>query len=115
MFAAGAVEVYPGVAGVPERLTDPAQAELLLSAAVRRDAFHLLASHHFGTAAAGGDPRHSVVSQRLETHAARGLYVMDASALPTNLGVNPQHSIMAMVQRAAEQLANAEPHARRAA
>jgi len=115
MFAAGAVEVYPGVAGVPERLTDPAQAELLLGPNVRRDAFHMLASHHFGTAAAGGDPRHSVVSPRLETHAVRGLYVMDASALPTNLGVNPQHSIMAIVRRAAEQLANAERPARSAA
>ena len=115
MFAAGAVEVYPGVAGVPERLTDPAQAELIRGPNVRRDAFHLLASHHFGTAAAGSDPSASVVSQQLETHAVRGLYVMDASALPTNLGVNPQHSIMAVVRRAAEWLANTEHRSRDAA
>ena len=36
---------------------------------------------------------------------ADGLYVMDASVFPTNLGVNPQHSIMAVVWQAAEQLA----------
>jgi choline dehydrogenase-like flavoprotein len=106
MFAAGADEVYPGVAGVPERLTSEAQAQLIESARVKRRDFHLLASHHFGTAAAGSDPRHSVVAQTLQTHAASGLYVMDASALPTNLGVNPQHTIMAVVQRAAEWLAD---------
>jgi choline dehydrogenase-like flavoprotein len=106
MFAAGADEVYPGVAGVPERLTSEAQAHLIESAKISRRDFHLLASHHFGTAAAGSDPRHSVVTPRLRTHAARSLYVMDASALPENLGVNPQHTIMAVVQRAAEWLAD---------
>jgi choline dehydrogenase-like flavoprotein len=98
MFAAGAVEVYPGVAGIPERLGDPAQAELITASTVRRGAFHLLASHHFGTAAAGGDAKRSVLAPSLETHAVRGLYVMDASALPTNLGVNPQHTIMALAR-----------------
>jgi choline dehydrogenase-like flavoprotein len=112
MFAAGASEVYPGVAGVPERLTEPAQADWLEAPSVGRSDFHLVASHHFGTAAAGGDPRHSVVDERLETHAARGLYVMDASALPTNLGVNPQHTIMALVRRAADWLANSYRGAR---
>jgi choline dehydrogenase-like flavoprotein len=106
MFAAGADEVYPGVAGVPERLTSESQAQLIEAAKVSRRDFHLLASHHFGTAAAGGDPRRSVVAPTLQTHAVRGLYVMDASALPTNLGVNPQHTIMAVVRRAAEWLAN---------
>jgi choline dehydrogenase-like flavoprotein len=31
---------------------------------------------------------------------------MDASVLPENLGVNPQHTIMATVFRAAERLAS---------
>lgn len=115
MFAAGAVEVYPGVAGIPERLQDPGQAELITATSVRRADFHLLASHHFGTAAAGGDAKRSVVAPSLETHAVRGLYVMDASALPTNLGVNPQHTIMAVVRRAAERLASESGGARSAA
>jgi choline dehydrogenase-like flavoprotein len=115
MFAAGAVEVYPGVASVPERMTRPDDAQLILSARVTRRDFHLLASHHFGSAAAGGDPRHSVVSPSLQSHEVAQLYVMDASALPTNLGVNPQHTIMAVVWRAAERLANDSRHTRRAA
>jgi choline dehydrogenase-like flavoprotein len=48
-----------------------------------------------------------VVGPDLQSHELPGLYVMDASAFPTNLGVNPQHSIMTVVWRAAEQLANA--------
>ncbi len=107
MFAAGAEEVYPGVAGVPEVLTRPEQAELILDPRHGRTDFHLMASHHFGTAAAGSDAARAVVGEDLQCHDAKGLYVMDASVLPENLGVNPQHTIMAVVYRAAEQLAAA--------
>jgi choline dehydrogenase-like flavoprotein len=106
MFAAGAQEVYPGVARLPEIFTRPEQAELLLAPSVQRRDFHLMASHHFGTASAGLDPRTSVVKEDLECHEVARLFVMDASVFPTNLGVNPQHSIMAVVFRAAEWLAN---------
>jgi choline dehydrogenase-like flavoprotein len=106
MFAAGAVEVYPGVARLPEVFTSPDQAELIAQPGVQRRDFHLMASHHFGTACAGTDANASVVAENLECHAARRLFVMDASVFPTNLGVNPQHSIMAVVFRAAEWLAN---------
>ncbi|MFI5305797.1 MAG: GMC family oxidoreductase N-terminal domain-containing protein [Polyangiales bacterium] len=106
MFAVGAVEVYPGVSRLPQVLTRPEQAELLLDPKLQRRDFHLVASHHFGTARAGADPQSSVVSPSLECHDLPRLFVMDASALPTNLGVNPQHTIMAVVFRAAEWLAN---------
>ncbi|HET6334295.1 MAG TPA: GMC family oxidoreductase [Polyangiales bacterium] len=115
MFAAGAVEVYPGVASVAERMTHPDQADAILAQSVQRKDFHLVASHHFGTAAAGGDPSRSVVTPELESHEVQQLYVMDASVLPTNLGVNPQHSIMALVFHAAEKLANRESVRRAAA
>ncbi len=45
----------------------------------------------------------------LAVHGVSGLYVMDASALPTNLGVNPQHTIMGVVWCAAARLAQAAP------
>jgi choline dehydrogenase-like flavoprotein len=114
MFAAGAAEVYPGVACAPERMTRPEQAEALLDRKIQRTDFHLIASHHFGTAAAGSDPARSVVSPELQSHEVEGLYVMDSSVLPTNLGVNPQHSIMALVFHAAERLANRSRPARAA-
>lgn len=109
MFRVGATEVYPGLGQIPETLTSEGQVELIERADLKRADFHFMASHLFGTACAGSDPAHSVVSPDLECHALPGLYVMDASALPTNLGVNPQHSIMGVVWRAAERLAARAP------
>ncbi|MCB9597912.1 MAG: GMC family oxidoreductase [Sandaracinaceae bacterium] len=105
MFAAGAKEIFPGVAGFDEVITDPARLDALEQKPVSRADFHLVASHLFGTACASADPSVGVVDPSLAVRGADGLYVMDASVFPTNLGVNPQHSIMAVVWQAAEQLA----------
>ncbi|MET0344437.1 MAG: GMC family oxidoreductase [Polyangiales bacterium] len=104
LFAAGAREVSHGIFGLPPLLTHPDQVARIDDLTLTTDRIHLLASHLFGTACAGADPRTSVVGPRLESHEIAGLYVMDASVFPTNLGVNPQHSIMALAFRAAEQL-----------
>jgi choline dehydrogenase-like flavoprotein len=40
------------------------------------------------------------------THEAEALYVVDSSVFPTNLGVNPQHTIMAMSRLAATRIAD---------
>jgi choline dehydrogenase-like flavoprotein len=106
MFAAGATEVFPGIEGVPAVLHHAEEVEALEGRELKRRDVHLVASHLFGTAAAGGDPATSVVGPTLESHELPGLFVMDASALPTNLGVNPQHTIMAVAGRAAEWLAD---------
>ncbi len=100
-------EVYPGIARRPEVLRSASELAAFETGDIRPSDFHMMASHLFGTACAGSDPRHSVVGPDLQSHALPGLYVMDASVFPTNLGVNPQHSIMALVWRAAERLANA--------
>jgi choline dehydrogenase-like flavoprotein len=105
LFAAGAREVSHGVHGLPAYFHSPDQAALIERHPADPAYFHMLASHLFGTACAGADPRTSVVGPGLESHAIKGLYVMDASVFPTNLGVNPQHSIMALAFRAAERLA----------
>jgi choline dehydrogenase-like flavoprotein len=104
-FAAGAEEVSHGLHGLPPLFTSAKQASLIEQMSLSAGHVHLLASHLFGTACAGRDPARSVVGPNLETHALKKLYVMDASVFPTNMGVNPQHSIMAVVWRAAEQLA----------
>jgi choline dehydrogenase-like flavoprotein len=115
MFRAGADEVYPGVASLPEVFTSAEQAELILDPRIRRRDLHLMASHHFGTACANSDPAQGVVGPTLECHEVARLFVMDASVFPTNLGVNPQHSIMAVAFRAAEWLANESARSRVAA
>jgi choline dehydrogenase-like flavoprotein len=37
-------------------------------------------------------------------HGYEGLVIADASAIPTNLGVNPQHTIMALARLFSEEL-----------
>lgn len=105
MFAAGAVEIFPGVAGFDEVVTSPERLDALAERPVSRADFHLVASHLFGTTSAAADPAVGVVDPSLAVRGAEGLYVMDASVLPTNLGVNPQHTIMGVVWQAAERLA----------
>jgi choline dehydrogenase-like flavoprotein len=105
MFAAGATEVYPGIVGVPEVITSVDQVKLLDEVKPKSGMFKFMSSHLFGTACAGADPKKSVVGPDLQAHDVSSLYVMDASVFPTNLGVNPQHSIMAVTWRAAERLA----------
>jgi choline dehydrogenase-like flavoprotein len=58
-----------------------------------------------GTARMGADPRTSVVGPGGETHDVPGLYVADASLLPTSLSVNPMVTIMACARRVATGLA----------
>jgi choline dehydrogenase-like flavoprotein len=67
--------------------------------------YSFIATHLFGAARLGPDPRTSVVSPEFEAHEARGLYVVDSSVFPTNLGVNPQHTIMALARMAATRVA----------
>lgn len=105
MFSAGATEVYPGLGGAPSVLRTVGEVEHLERLPLRRGNFRLVGSHLFGTARAGDNARTSVVSPRLAVHGVRGLHVMDASVLPTNIGVNPQHTIMGLCFLAAEKLA----------
>ena len=107
MFAVGAREVYPGIGGLPSVLTKVEDVHLIDEATLVPSRMTMMASHLFGTACAGSDPRTSVVSPDLAVHDVAGLYVMDASVFPTKLGVNPQHSIMGLVWVAASKLANA--------
>ncbi len=110
MFTVGATEVYPGIAGIPPILKSIDEVRLVETASVSTRAYHMVGSHLFGTAPAGVNPRDAVLKPTLEMHDIRNLYVMDASALPTNLGVNPQHTIMGVTWRAADMLANRTTH-----
>ena len=67
---------------------------------------HSIAAHLFGTARMGRDARSSVVGPELEAHDLPGLYVFDSSVFPSNIGVNPQHTISAVSWLAAERLAD---------
>lgn len=105
MFAAGARYVLPGFHGLPERLHHAGEIEAIDKLPNDPRAMHCIAAHLFGTAIMGPDPRSSVVDLHGQAHELPGLYVADSSVFPTNIGVNPQHSIAAMAWRCAEHIA----------
>ena len=61
----------------------------------------LMAFHPMGTARADARPAHGVVDGDLKLHGCEGVYVSDASVLPSSLGVNPQETVMALATRLA--------------
>jgi choline dehydrogenase-like flavoprotein len=105
MFEAGAREVWPGLFGVPSVLRAVDEVRLIDEAPTDSRAYGFITTHLFGAARMGVDPRTSVVGPDFQAHEAAGLYVVDSSVFPTNLGVNPQHSIMAMSRLAATRIA----------
>jgi choline dehydrogenase-like flavoprotein len=105
-FAAGAREVFAGVRSTPI-LRSPVQARALATADVPASHFELMAFHPLGTARMSADPRRGVVDAAGAVHGCTGLYVADASVLPTSPRRNPQMTIMAVAATIAGGLARA--------
>ena len=63
-------------------------------------------SHLFGGCVMGSDPSRSVCDGRGKVHGVEGLYIADASCIPTTLGVNPQHTINGSARLRADELLN---------
>ncbi|HEY4240949.1 MAG TPA: GMC family oxidoreductase [Kofleriaceae bacterium] len=103
-FAAGASSVFTPVRGFDE-LRSAADLERLRTARLHARDLSLSAYHPLGTAAIGRDPRSSVLDTDHQLHDTPNLYVIDGSAIPSALGVNPQVTIMALATRAAHRLA----------
>jgi len=53
------------------------------------------------------DPSRSVCDDRGRVHGYQALHVADASVIPSNLGVNPQHTIMALARYFANRMLDA--------
>lgn len=104
LFELGARVVYPGIWGLPPQLTSRDQLDLIDNASLDPRDHSIVAGHLFGTCRLGGDPARSVVGPDFAVHGVHDLSVIDASVFPTNIGVNPQHSIMAMARCAAENM-----------
>jgi choline dehydrogenase-like flavoprotein len=99
-LAAGAKSILPNVNGFDE-ISDVRGLDRFRAAKLTARDFEITAYHPLGTARMGRDPRHSVVGPTHETHDVPGLFVVDGSAVPSSLAVNPQLTIMAMATRAA--------------
>ncbi len=57
-------------------------------------------AHILGGAVVADGPEQGVIDHRHEVFGYPGLYVVDGSAVPANLGVNPSLTITALVERA---------------
>lgn len=103
--AAGATAVLPGLPGIPSRLA-PDQIDRILEVPLRSQRFLCILSHLFGGAVMGADDRRSVCDPRGRVWGHEGLVVACAAAIPSTLGVNPQHTIMALARMRAEEIAD---------
>ena len=103
LYAAGAREVYPQIAGLVtlprDRIAD-LEASPPPARALRLEAFHPM-----GTARMDADPARGVIGTDGAVHGAEGLYVADGSLLPSSIGVNPMMTIIAMAARVGRGLA----------
>jgi choline dehydrogenase-like flavoprotein len=103
LYAAGATEVYPQIAGIP--IIPRARVADLESSPPPAAALRLEAFHPMGTARMDADPARGVAGTDGAVHGAEGLYVADGSLLPSSIGVNPMMTIIAMASRVARQVA----------
>lgn len=105
-LAAGAEVVYPMLPGL-STVSSRRDVEAIRQGRWKPSELHLSAYHPMGTARMGAEPGVSVVDPWGGTWDVPGLYILDASMLPSSTHVNPQITIMAVVARCAARLADA--------
>jgi choline dehydrogenase-like flavoprotein len=105
MFEAGAEAVFCGIHGLPDRITSIDQLDKI--GEVFRDPrqAHFIATHLFGGARRGPDEQVHPVGLDFQVRDLPGAYVLDSSIFPANLGVNPQHTILAVARLGARRIA----------
>jgi choline dehydrogenase-like flavoprotein len=103
MYAAGATEVYPQIAGIP--IIQRNRVAELESSPPSPSALRLEAFHPMGTARMDADAARGVVGTDGAVHGASDLYIADGSLLPSSIGVNPMMTIVAMASRVGRQMA----------
>jgi choline dehydrogenase-like flavoprotein len=105
LFAAGAVEVLTGLPGATTVTSLPALRDVLHRCNPK--SLHLAAFHPTGTAAAGADEQLCPVDETGRLRGVEGVWVADASILPSCPEVNPQLSIMALAVGVADEVVGA--------
>jgi choline dehydrogenase-like flavoprotein len=102
LFAAGAREVLTGIPRHERVRTEADLADAVAHADPRH--LHLAAFHPTGTARLGADAQAAPVDPEGRLRGAEGLWVADASVVPTCPQVNPQVAIMALALSIASHL-----------
>ena len=104
LFAAGAKEI---ILPYTRRIViqQESDLEIIRQRGIAENDILITSSHPQGTLRMGADSCGSVVDSYGEAHAAKGLFVVDASLFPTSIGVPPMLTIAAMADRIARRLA----------
>lgn len=100
---AGATSIMTGIGGLPDEIP-AAEINSILKASLDPADYPAVLSHLFGGCVMGKQPETSVCNEYGAVHGYEQLHVVDASVLPSNLGYNPQHTIMANAMRIAEKI-----------
>ena len=102
-FAAGATEVYPNVG--PVTVITRGKLEEFESLTLKPTDLRLEAFHPMSSARMGGDPDTTVCDPTGAVRGTEGLFIADASLLPTSVGVNPMMTIIACATHVAGDVA----------
>jgi choline dehydrogenase-like flavoprotein len=94
-FGAGAIRIYLGIHGMPEVIKSVDEIDPIDDLPDDPKILHGICAHLFGTAGFASQAERGVVDSEGRVYGHDGLYVMDGSVLPTNMGVNPQQTISA--------------------
>ena len=97
LFAAGAVELYPSIAGMPPLRSEDDLSRIPAELPAHRTS--LMTVHLFSSCPMGENRRLCATDSFGRVHEAPDLYLNDASLLCTAPGVNPQETIMALARR----------------
>jgi choline dehydrogenase-like flavoprotein len=97
LFAAGASVIYPSVQGA--RPLNSMDDVLSLRHEITPERLNLMTIHLFSSCPMGEDRSRCVVDSFGSLHGHSGIYINDASLIPTALGVNPQGTLMALARR----------------
>jgi len=107
-LAAGALEVFvPSTKPLKIRSVEEIEGVLSeLRDGLQNDpqVLRMVSYHPQGTCRMGAEPSASVVAEHGESHEVSGLYIADASLLPTSIIVNLQVTLYALASRIADQL-----------
>jgi ornithine--oxo-acid transaminase len=104
LFEAGAREVFLPSTGAGNASLRRAEAGRFRPDTLAASELAYVSYHPMGSCRSARDPANGVVDADLAVHGVGGLYVADASVLPSALGVNPQLTIMALATRLATHL-----------
>ena len=104
MFAAGARRVFfnahrPLIVNRPEEIDSALTLDV-----VQEQRLQITSGHPMGGCALGGNPSRDVVDSRGRSWDFEGLYIADASILPTSLGVNPCYTVYALARHIAHKM-----------